>query len=300
MNQNKPFLSLSLFISGTCFSNRKPTNTLLFFEHITNCVPYSNYMPPKSLVGMRLGRIGSHPWAATKASHLLFLHHQFCLWVHLDKRFYHCKMFEKLCSRILGSANLSLYFLLVALIEFVNQWSLCVNCPPFPGTTKLKPQLHFLPSLIWWAFLLLPGIPGTWNVNSCCFQKLPLQATKLWHLLGKIPPRSHRWHFWERSQNGTLEINKHTKQMAPVEALPSIHSAELYCQCNDLPVSLGHYDWLLEPFNIISYSPSLALDTGIPYIPSQGWFRDIEVRNTGVWDWKWPWLLPPVFFTIRF
>jgi hypothetical protein len=143
MNQNKPFLSLSLFISGTCFSNRKPTNTLLFFEHITNCVPYSNYMPPKSLVGMRLGRIGSHPWAATKASHLLFLHHQFCLWVHLDKRFYHCKMFEKLCSRILGSANLSLYFLLVALIEFVNQWSLCVNCPPFPAQLNWNPSCIF-------------------------------------------------------------------------------------------------------------------------------------------------------------
>lgn len=71
---------------------------------------------------------------------------------------------------------------------------------------------------------------------------------------------------------------------------PLVHSAELYCQHNDLPVSLGHYHWLLEPFNIISYRSTLALDTKIPYILSQGWFTDPWVRNASVWAYQWPWL----------
>lgn len=40
---------------------------------------------------------------------------------------------------------------------------------------------------------------------------------------------------------------------------PLVHSAELYCQRNDLPASLSHYDSLLKPFDIISYRFGLVL-----------------------------------------
>lgn len=60
---------------------------------------------------------------------------------------------------------------------------------------------------------------------------------------------------------------------------PLVRSAELYCQRNDLPASLGHYHSLLKPFDIISYRLRLALDTRTPSIPSQGFFRDIQLRN---------------------
>lgn len=165
--------------------------------------------------------------------------------------------------------------LLVTLIAFTSPGCNGLILFPFPATTKLKPSLPF--SSISHMLDIFASTWDTWYMkhNFCCFQKLPPQATNQWHLLGKIPPRSHGWHFWERSQSGTLEINKRTKQMAPVEAAASCSFSRTVLSVYDLPVSLGHYSTLLEPFDIISYRMSLALDTRFPQCSSQPWCSDI-------------------------
>lgn len=123
-------------------------------------------------------------------------------------------------------------------------------------------------------FLPLPGMPGTATVTPEAFgSSLSKQQSGDTCLEKFLPgvmddisgkdPRMARWKLISVPSKWLLW-----------KLYPLVHSAELYCQHNDLPVSLGHYHWLLEPFNIISYRSTLALDTKIPYILSQGWFTD--------------------------
>lgn len=175
-------------------------------------------------------------------------------------------MFEKYCSRVWSPAHLRLCSL-TALIIFTNQGSNCLNCFPFTSKAKLKPSLHSLQSLLGWAFLLLPGIPGTWKASPVAIRGSLYKQQSSDTCLEKFfpgvmddisgkDPRMARWKLISVPSKWFLW-----------KMYPLVHSAELYCQRNGLPASLGHYHSLLKPFDIIFYRLRLALDSRNPIYP---------------------------------
>lgn len=163
----------------------------------------SHCTPPKTLSGWGMGVVecGSHTPASIKAAPLPWSHCEIPLRSHLNKGSCHCEMFETHHPRASGPANLRPRFLLVAPITFTSQWSDCLNCFPFTGKTTPKPQIHFPPSLLHWAFfrglghlapkrrlLLLSEIPSTSSKAVTPAWRDSSQESRM-TFLGKIPER---------------------------------------------------------------------------------------------------------------